>query len=60
MTLGWAAGIAIDIGVEFYLRRYSSDVADNLVARKHVTQMRILQRVAKTLLVITYRLPWRL
>ncbi len=52
LSLGWAAAIAIDIGVEFYLRRYSIDVADNLLARKHVTQMRILQRVAKTLLVI--------
>jgi small-conductance mechanosensitive channel len=52
LTLGWAAAIALDIGVEIYLRRYSIDVADNLLARKHVTQMRILQRVAKTLLVI--------
>ena len=52
LALGWAAAIALDIGVEIYLRRYSSDVADNLLARKHVTQMRILQRVAKTLLVI--------
>jgi small-conductance mechanosensitive channel len=52
LTLGCAAAIALDIGVEFYLRRYSIDAADNLLARKHVTQMRILQRVAKTLLVI--------
>jgi small-conductance mechanosensitive channel len=52
LTLGWAAAIALDIGVELYLRRYSIDAADNLLARKHVTQMRILQRVAKTLLVI--------
>ena len=52
LALGWAAAIALDIGVEFYLRRYSIDAADNLLARKHVTQMRILQRVAKTLLVI--------
>ncbi len=52
LALGWAAAIALDIGVEIYLRRYSSDAADNLLARKHVTQMRILQRVAKTLLVI--------
>jgi small-conductance mechanosensitive channel len=52
LALGWAAAIALDIGVEIYLRRYSTDVADNLLARKHVTQMRILQRVAKTVLVI--------
>src|SRR4051794_21901422 len=52
LSLGWAAAIALDIGVEIYLRRYRIDVDDNLLARKHVTQMRILQRVAKTLLVI--------
>jgi small-conductance mechanosensitive channel len=52
LTLGWAAAIALDIGVEIYLRRFRIDVDDNLLARKHVTQMRILQRVAKTLLVV--------
>jgi small-conductance mechanosensitive channel len=52
LTLGWAAAIALDIGVEIYLRRFSTDTEDNLLARKHITQMRILQRVAKTLLAI--------
>jgi small-conductance mechanosensitive channel len=52
LTIGWAAAIALDIGVEVYLRRYRIDVDDNLLARKHVTQIRILQRVANTLLVI--------
>ena len=52
VAIGWAAAIAIDIGVEVYLRRFRTDSEDNLLARKHVTQMRILQRVAKTLLVI--------
>ena len=52
VAIGWAAAIALDIGVEIYLRRFRTDSEDNLLARKHVTQMRILQRVAKTLLVI--------
>jgi small-conductance mechanosensitive channel len=52
VAIGWAAAIALDIGVEIYLRRFHTDSEDNLLARKHVTQMRILQRVAKTLLVI--------
>jgi small-conductance mechanosensitive channel len=52
VAIGWTAVIAIDIGVEVYLRRFRTDSEDNLLARKHVTQMRILQRVAKTLLVI--------
>jgi len=34
------------------LRRFHTESEDNLLARKHVTQMRILQRVAKTILVI--------
>src|SRR6201987_4811855 len=52
LALGWAAAIALDIGVEIYLRRFRTDSDDNLLARKHVTQMRILQRVARTLLAI--------
>ena len=52
LVAGWAAAIALDIGTEIYLRRFRTDVEDNLLARKHVTQMRILQRVAKTLLAI--------
>src|ERR1700724_3722235 len=52
LALGWAAAIALDIGVEIYLRRFRTDTEDDLLARKHVTQMRILQRVAKTLLWI--------
>lgn len=51
-AVGWAAAIALDIGVEVYLRRFQTDTTDDLLARKHVTQMRILQRVAKTLLAI--------
>jgi len=52
VAIGWAAAIALDIGVEIYLRRFHTDTEDNLLARKHVTQMRILQRVAKTILVL--------
>ncbi len=52
LTIGWAAAIAIDIATAVYLRRFRTDTEDNLLARKHVTQMRILQRVAKTLLAL--------
>jgi small-conductance mechanosensitive channel len=52
LAVGWAAAIALDIGVEVYLRRFHIEVEDNLLARKHVTQMRVLQRVARTLLAI--------
>ena len=52
LSVGWAAAIALDIGAEIYLRRFHTDTEDNILARKHVTQIRILQRVAKTMLVI--------
>lgn len=35
-----------------HLRRYSLDAEDNLLARKHVTQVRILKRATDTLIVI--------
>jgi small-conductance mechanosensitive channel len=52
LTIGWTAAIAIDIAITIYLRRFRTDTEDNLLARKHLTQMRIMQRVATTLLVI--------
>jgi small-conductance mechanosensitive channel len=52
LAVGSAAAIALDIGAEIYLRRFHTDTEDNLLARKHVTQIRILQRVAKTVVVI--------
>ena len=52
LVVGWTAAIALDLTVTIYLRRFRTDVEDNLLARKHVTQMRILQRVGKTVLAI--------
>lgn len=52
VLVGWAVVIAIDVASALYLRRYRLDVADNLLARKHVTQVRILQRAAIVAVVI--------
>lgn len=41
----WIARTALDIWMTLHLRRFRIDVEDNLLARKHVTQTRILQRV---------------
>ena len=49
--LGWIALSAIRIAADLYLLRYRIDVEDNLLARKHVTQVRILMRAADTLVV---------
>jgi len=50
--LGWIATIAIDIVATIYLRRFRVDVEDNLLARKHVTQIRVLLRVLDTVIVL--------
>lgn len=46
LTLGWIGVGAVDMWAVVYLRRFNLQTEDNLVARKHVTQTRILQRVA--------------
>src|SRR5690606_18780331 len=48
----WLAQTALHIWSTIYLRRYKLDVDDNLIARKFVTQSRILRRVAEVLIVI--------
>jgi small-conductance mechanosensitive channel len=50
--LGWIAIAAVHIAADIYLMRFRIDVADNLLARKHYTQIRILIRVADILVVV--------
>ena len=50
--IGWIAITATHIVAELYLLRFRLDVDDNLLARKHVTQVRVLRRVVDTLLII--------
>ncbi len=50
--LGWFAITVINTAADIYLLRFRTDIADNLLARKHVTQMRVLMRVLDTLLVL--------
>ena len=50
--IGWVAMTALHIWTTVYLRRFKLDSEDNLLARKHTTQSRILQRVAATLIVV--------
>jgi small-conductance mechanosensitive channel len=50
--LGWIAVTATHVTGDLYLRRFRLDAADNLLARKHVTQVRILRRVVDTLIVV--------
>ncbi len=49
---GWIAHIAVETTSTLYLRRFEIGSADDLLARKHVTQVRILKRAAHTLIVV--------
>lgn len=52
VLVGWAVLTALDIGAALYMRRYRMDESDNLLARKHLTQIRILRRALATLVVV--------
>ncbi len=49
---GWILTTALHVWTVVYLRRFKLDSEDNLLARKHVTQSRILERVVKILIVV--------
>jgi small-conductance mechanosensitive channel len=50
--VGWAAITALNIAADLYLRQFRIDTHDNLLARKHLTQVRVLLRTADVLVVI--------
>lgn len=50
--VGWGVMTAADIGTALYLRRHRTDVADNLQARKMLTQARILRRLLNAVVLI--------
>ena len=52
ILVGWFARTALQIWTTIHLRRFKLDSEDNLLARKHATQSRILQRVAETLILV--------
>jgi small-conductance mechanosensitive channel len=52
VLLGWLVLVAADTAAESYLHRLKLDVRDNLLARKAVTQVRVLKRVFNTLILV--------
>ena len=50
--VGWIAVRAVDMAAGRYLQRYRLDVEDNLLARKHITQVRLFKRITDTLIII--------
>ena len=49
--IGWITIRGVDLASTQYLLRYH-DIAENLLARKHVTQVRVFKRVIDTLVII--------
>lgn len=49
---GWFAITAVRLAGDLYLLRFKADGLDNFLARKHVTQVRVLRHVLDTLIVV--------
>ncbi len=49
---GWMTLVCLDVSSAIYLRRFDLGAEDNLLARKHVTQVRVLRRTLNTLIVL--------
>jgi small-conductance mechanosensitive channel len=52
ILLGWTALTIVGLMAELYLARFRVGGAESPVARKHLTQVRILERAADTLIVV--------
>ncbi|MBS0220954.1 MAG: mechanosensitive ion channel family protein [Proteobacteria bacterium] len=52
ILLGWTGITALMLATDFYLTRSQIDQHSNPLARKHVTQIRVLRRVIVTLAII--------
>ena len=50
--VGWAMMTATDTAAGLYLRRFKMDVEDNLLARKHITQVRVLKRASDFVIIL--------
>jgi small-conductance mechanosensitive channel len=50
--IGWMLIVATNLAAELYMRRFDIEAEDNLLARKHVTQVRVLKGMLNTLLVL--------
>jgi len=50
--VGWAAMTALKIGADLYLLQFRIDTDDNLLARKHYTQVRVLLRSLDVLIIV--------
>jgi small-conductance mechanosensitive channel len=52
VLVGWSAMRAVEVAAALHLRRFRLDVDDNLLARKHATQVHILRRAGGILIAL--------
>jgi small-conductance mechanosensitive channel len=50
LVVGWAAVAVIGLMGDLYLARYREGLGENALARKHVTQVRVLRRASQVLI----------
>jgi small-conductance mechanosensitive channel len=52
VLVGWGAVVAVGLASDFYVQRANVDFTSDALARKHLTQVRVLRRTAVTLAII--------
>jgi hypothetical protein len=52
VLVGWALLVALHVWAVIYTRTFELDAEDNLVARKHLTQVNILERTTAVLIML--------
>ncbi|ARQ02045.1 mechanosensitive ion channel family protein [Pseudorhodoplanes sinuspersici] len=52
VMIGWLAIVGANLLADIYLLRFRIDTEDNLLARKHVTQVRILKGAVQMLIIV--------
>jgi small-conductance mechanosensitive channel len=52
LLMGWVVLVGINIAADRYVARFRMDVADNLLARKFHTQIKVLRRLATGVVVL--------
>jgi small-conductance mechanosensitive channel len=52
ILVGWASLAAMHVAIVVYSRRFKLESDDNLIVRRHVTQIRILERTAATFIIL--------
>jgi small-conductance mechanosensitive channel len=52
VLVGWSLLAALHVAAVVYSRRFKLEAADNLIARRHLTQIRILERTAAIFITI--------